>query len=244
MCETEKVKKKIMTNEDRQKIRLYNKRYYANNRDRCNELSRKYYNNHKEEIKKEKRKYYQTHKEERKNYGKKYRQNHKIEKKECNIKYYQNHPEKRKEHYNNQIKYRKEYDLNHRVEINKRQKEYCKTRYKIDARFRLTRIISVAINKSLHGNKKGHHSEDLLGYTVEDLKRHLESQFTEDMDWSNYGLWEIDHRIPISAFNFSSSEHQDFRRCWALSNLQPMWKSENKIKSDKLKESFQPNLAL
>lgn len=75
-----------------------------------------------------------------------------------------------------------------------------------------------------------------LDYTVEELKNHLESKFTEGMSWDNYGYygWHIDHKIPVSYFNFSSPQDIEFKKCWALDNLQPMWWKENLSKHAKL----------
>ena len=62
--------------------------------------------------------------------------------------------------------------------------------------------------------------------------------------WQDYisGILEIDHIIPISAFNFTKPEHIDFKRCWALSNLRLLLKEENRIKSNKMERPFQPAL--
>jgi len=84
----------------------------------------------------------------------------------------------------------------------------------------------------------------LVGFTIKELKKHLEKQFAEGMSWKNYGDWEIDHIIPLSAHNFSDVNHIDFKRAWSLDNLQPMWKIENLQKSNKLEQSFQPSLAI
>ena len=113
-----------------------------------------------------------------------------------------------------------------------------------DPKFRASAATSRLIRRALNGKKNGWHWEALTGYTRADLVRHLEKQFTEGMSWDNYGEWQIDHRVPISVFNFTSPEHEDFKRCWALKNLQPMWASENKSKSAKLEKHFQPRLAL
>jgi len=112
--------------------------------------------------------------------------------------------------------------------------------------FRLSLNISRGIWQSLKGSKNGEHWELLTGYTLGDLKKHLEKQFTKRMVWSNYGRtgWHIDHIIPINVFNFEKPEHEDFKRCWALKNLQPMWAKENILKSNKLTKHFQPTLAL
>jgi hypothetical protein len=105
--------------------------------------------------------------------------------------------------------------------------------------------ISSRMRKSLHGLKSGQHWESLVGFTVDQLKTHLEKLFKKGMDWSNYGsCWHIDHKIPLSAFNFETPEDIDFKKAWALSNLQPLWANENTVKKDKLIHPFQPSLCI
>lgn len=90
------------------------------------------------------------------------------------------------------------------------------------------------MRKSLNGLKDGMSWTKLVDYDLIDLKNHLEKQFTEGMSWDNYGEWHIDHKIPISKFNITSVEDDDFKKCWALDNLQPLWGLDNIKKSDKL----------
>ncbi len=88
---------------------------------------------------------------------------------------------------------------------------------------------------SLKGKKHGRHWEDLVGYTVAELRTHLESLFQPGMSWDNYGRdgWHVDHIRPVSSFTFSGADCQEFKECWALSNLQPLWADENVRKSNK-----------
>jgi hypothetical protein len=74
----------------------------------------------------------------------------------------------------------------------------------------------------------------VLGYTFEELKTHLESLFTEGMTWDKLmgGEIEIDHILPRSSFYYETIEDRDFKDCWALSNLQPMWRKDNRAKAD------------
>lgn len=112
---------------------------------------------------------------------------------------------------------------------------------------RLDDAMARGVHRGLvHGAKSGRRTFDLLGYTVNELMDHLEKQFTDGMSWSNYGKggWEIDHVIPRSAFNYETPQDIDFMRCWALSNLQPLWCSENRAKRNKLEKPFQPSLSL
>ena len=106
--------------------------------------------------------------------------------------------------------------------------------------------IGDAIRTSLYGKKNGHHWESLVGYTAEQLKKHLEKNFTEGMTWELFlkGKIHIDHKIPIAVFNFKKPEDLDFKRCWALSNLQPLWAIDNHKKHAKLNKPFQPSLLI
>jgi len=60
------------------------------------------------------------------------------------------------------------------------------------------------------------------------------------MTWDNYGRngWHIDHIIPISFFEFKSVNDTEFKYCWNLNNLQPLWESENISKGNKLIYNF------
>ena len=107
---------------------------------------------------------------------------------------------------------------------------------------RINHSISSGINRALKRKKNGRQWESLVGYTLNDLMKHLESQFEDWMTWNNYGEWEIEHIIPKDAFNFSKPEDIDFKRCWALENLQPMEAKENREKSNKIDGEFQPAL--
>lgn len=109
---------------------------------------------------------------------------------------------------------------------------------------RLNNIMSSGICRSLDKGKAGRHWESLVDYTVDKLKRHLERQFLPGMSWDNYGQWHIDHIIPISVHNYISPDDIDFKRCWSLHNLQPLWATENMIKKDRLIKPFQPALAI
>jgi len=73
-----------------------------------------------------------------------------------------------------------------------------------------------------------------LGYTLDELKWHIEKQFVRGMSWDNAGEWHIDHIIPLSSFRFSSTEDEEFLAAWALTNLRPMWALDNQRKSNKI----------
>lgn len=112
---------------------------------------------------------------------------------------------------------------------------------------RIDRSMSGGIYKSITEGSKARRSwESLVGYTAAELMAHLERQFLPGMTWGNYGRggWHIDHVIPRSAFNYETPEDIDFKRCWALENLQPLWEFDNLSKGAKLDAPFQPSLAI
>jgi len=138
------------------------------------------------------------------------------------------------------------YYLNNKDKIRDYQRDWAREQRKNNPKYRVNSSISSSIRKSILGNKSGRRWEILVGYTINELILHIESLFTDGMNWDNYGKggWEIDHEIPISVFNFTHPEDIDFKRCWALDNLQPLWKLDNMRKHNKIEKDFQPSLAL
>jgi len=153
-------------------------------------------------------------------------------------KWYYNHKEKRKE-------YITQWEKDHPLEAKERLKKYGLKR-RNDSKYNLSHSVSSAVYRSLkNGTKAGRRWEDLIGFTVDQLRMHLEKRFKSGMTWENYGMvWEIDHKIPVAAFNFERPDDIDFRLCWSLKNLQPLGVSENRSKHDKVEIPFQPALAM
>lgn len=69
--------------------------------------------------------------------------------------------------------------------------------------------------------------ESLLGYSIAQLKVHLERQFVPGMSWAGYGKegWHIDHILPRKCFDLTSVE--GVQAYWSLSNLRPVAAREN-----------------
>lgn len=122
-----------------------------------------------------------------------------------------------------------------------------KIRYNNDPKFNAKERMRRQINKAqkrdgvadlIRGaiNRGGESSrvECLLGYTISDLMRHIEAGFSSGMTWQkfNQGLIHIDHIQPQCSFDLS--DHSQWRRCWSLSNLQPLWWRDNLRKGGKL----------
>lgn len=92
---------------------------------------------------------------------------------------------------------------------------------------KLSNAMRVGVHRSLTKGKMGKRTFGILGYTVSELKVHLERQFLPGMSWDNYGEWHVDHIVPVSSFQYESYDDPDFKACWALTNLRPLWSKDN-----------------
>ena len=108
-------------------------------------------------------------------------------------------------------------------------------RYHEDLSFRISVNYRTRIRKALRKHHKAQSTIALIGCTIEELKLHLESKFSEGMSWGNYGFygWHIDHVIPCDSFDLSKPEEQT--KCFHYSNLQPLWMHDNMSKHNKIR---------
>jgi len=136
--------------------------------------------------------------------------------------------------------YNKEYRLEDKEKTKERDKKYHINRRENNLSYNLNGRMKTAIRIALKHNKAGRHWEDLVGYSRQELKQHLEKQFIEGMTWELFmqGKIHIDHYIPQSVYSFTTAEEQDFKNCWGLKNLQPLWASDNLSKHNSLPADF------
>lgn len=120
-----------------------------------------------------------------------------------------------------------------RKRINQYFRQYFRQLRKESPKFRLDDNMRVAIYLSLKGKKAGRKWQELVGYNLKELMKHLENQFDKEMKWENYGrYWHLDHIRPKSLFKYISPEDSEFKECWSLKNLQPLEKIANLRKSN------------
>lgn len=124
-------------------------------------------------------------------------------------------------------------------------REWQKRRELEDVSFRLKRRVSALIRNSLH--KQGARFQEVLGYSPNDLRCHLEALFEPWMTWSNWGTytvawddgdistwtWQIDHIVPVDSFQYKDFNDAAFKQCWSLDNLRPLSAKENLLKGSK-----------
>ena len=227
-----------LRNECKECTKIRVKKYNATHRKSIKETKKEYRINHLKKIKAADKQYYIENKEQIKAYKKTwYLKNSERIKYKLKKYYIENQEEI--------LAIRRKYQSDNLTRAREIQNK-ASTKRRKTLKGKLSGLMGTRINNSLvRGYKASRHWETLVGYTIAQLKRHLEKQFTNGMTWENYGhYWHIDHIVPISAFNFEKPEDMDFKHCWALSNLQPLEANKNLRKNARLEKPFQPSLQL
>lgn len=107
----------------------------------------------------------------------------------------------------------------------------------------INRIIS-NVRKRLRDVMKGKRNAlNVVGCTRKQLQQHLQSQFTKDMHWNNYGTyWHVDHIVPVSHFDLNNPEHRKLVHHYT--NLRPMEAMANMVRGNKIERPLQICLPL
>lgn len=176
-------------------------------------------------------------------YSKAYRQRHPQRRKSSSQKYRETHREQIK----SQVAARIARDPEKYMESCRRNAKKSRERFRIkngvcyatarrkrdlvfDLAARVRTRIVVALNRKRAN--KATRSLALIGCNADQLKSHIESLFLPGMGWSNRSEWHVDHIIPIAAFDIRKPSEQ--RKAFHFTNLQPLWKRDNLVKSSKV----------
>jgi hypothetical protein len=122
------------------------------------------------------------------------------------------------------------YYANH--DENKRKRaEYARKRYyeyKDTPEFKLRQIMRNVISRIARKtkSKKSRKTNEYLGCTFQEARTWIERQFTRGMAWDNHGQWEIHHKIPLAEWDLT--DPQQMVRATHFTNLQPLWRHENR----------------
>ena len=78
----------------------------------------------------------------------------------------------------------------------------------------------------------------LLGCTMAEFIKHIESLWTDGMTWGNWTRdgWHIDHIVPLSAFDLADAEQ--IKAACHYTNLRPLWATDNLQKGAKVDASI------
>ena len=146
-----------------------------------------------------------------------------------NRKWAEEHPEEMRA-------YKKKWSDKDSKENPDRIRAYAAKRRKDDIQVRIKESLRSRLNVSIKEGFKGGSAVRDLGLSIEEFKIYLEVKFHPGMTWENwgkgFGCWNIDHIIPLSAFDLTNRQHVVLA-CYYL-NLQPLWFEDNMAKGDRL----------
>ncbi|KKK87966.1 hypothetical protein LCGC14_2747930, partial [marine sediment metagenome] len=219
----ENAKKKEWCNNNRDKVKQANRKNYQRNADKNRDYAKKYYSENKEA----RIKYRVEHYEENRENLLKTAKAHRLENRDIYIKKYnerKSDPELLKE----DIAKRNEYRKSHLEDHNRRAREYNKRKMKTDINYVIKRRLRGSIGIALFRNsqKKDTKTSDMLGCRIQEAICYLNEQ-GYDIE-----LHDIDHIIPIRRFDLTQELHR--RVAFNFKNMQPLEKSINRSKQDKL----------
>lgn len=228
----DKEKKKSYPSQDKLKIKKYlAEKYIEQKEERSNYAKEKYIESKVERLIKAKV-YYEKTKESKAEYDKAYRKRNKAKIAEYKKQWAINNVEqvfsKQKEYRENnaeKLLFKKsQYAKNNRPKINARKSVYEKQRRAKDPLFRLTKNTRKMVSRYML-NGKCMRTQEIIGCTYEELKLHIEQQFTEGMNWDNYGIngWHVDHIKPLAM----ASTEEEIILSNHYTNLQPLWCLDN-----------------
>ena len=203
---------------------------------------KEYYKKNSEKIKLRAKRYKENNKEKYRLSNKRWRENNKEKKNETDRLYRLNHPEivkkwrqVNKEYINkyNEMWYLKNQERRREYRIRNRERARIMERKRLENPLvRMTSTLRTRVGIALRKNQKCTNTMNLVGCSKERLLNHLESQFDDEMNWTNYGKWHVDHINPCKAFNLTEPEEQ--KKCFNYTNLQPLWAEINLKKNAKI----------
>ena len=113
-------------------------------------------------------------------------------------------------------------------------KKWQKKQFESHSNYALAHLLRTRLNTALKGNYKAGSAVADLGCTIEEFRKHIESQFLPGMNWNNRGRWgeswHIDHVKPLAHFDLT--DRRQFVEACNYKNMQPMWCVDNNVKAD------------
>jgi len=225
--ERQKAYKKAYREDNKDKISKQNKAYKKDNKDKISKQTKAYKKDNKDKIKEQRNAYLEANRDKVKEQKKVYYESNKDKVSVQNKDYKKNNKDKIS--VQNKI-----YCETNREKLRFQKNNYSKNRKKTDIQFKLSCNLRARLHSAINRNYKAGSAVKDLGCTIDELKTYLESKFQSGMSWDNWKMdgWHIDHIKPLTSFDLTD-RNQLLEACH-YTNLQPLWATDNLIKSDKI----------
>jgi hypothetical protein len=112
--------------------------------------------------------------------------------------------------------------------LTEQKTEWCKKESQTNINYRLKKSLASRLRTVLIKNDS---TMNYIGCNILYLREWFEYNFTDEMNWDNYGsYWSIDHIIPVCKFDLTVEDEK--LKCWNWSNLMPVTVKFNSSKKD------------
>ena len=221
---------------------FYSNTYYNHDRLKSNFMGQKKLYRTPDELRKRSRAYYKKwyglNREKQIATSKSYCLANKDKRKATSKAYYENNKDKikatRKVYLANNVDKIKARHKAYRAANLDKLNAYSNNRLKTNIQFKLSLTLRSRLHSALKSNQKTGSAVKDLGCTINEFKIYLESKFQFGMTWDNWTTdgWHIDHIKPLASFDLT--DRKQLLEACHYTNLQPLWATDNLIKSDKL----------
>ena len=102
--------------------------------------------------------------------------------------------------------------------LTEQKNEWCKNQSNNNVNYRLKKSLAARLRNVINKNDS---TMNYIGCNIQYLREWFEYNFTDEMNWDNYGsYWSIDHIIPVCKFNLT--DENENLKCWNWTNLMPV----------------------
>ncbi len=114
--------------------------------------------------------------------------------------------------------------------LREQKTQWCKNEHDTNLNYRIKKSLAARLRAVLTKNTS---TMNYIGCNIQYFREWLEYNFTDEMNWENYGqLWSIDHIIPVHKFNLA--EENEKLQCWNWTNMMPVTIKYNSSKKNNI----------
>ncbi len=112
--------------------------------------------------------------------------------------------------------------------LTEQKTEWCRNQHNTNMNYRIKKSLAARLRCVLTKNTS---TMNYIGCNIQYFREWLEYNFTEYMNWDNYGTyWSIDHIIPVCKYDLTNEDEK--LKCWNWSNMMPVTINYNSSKKN------------
>ena len=112
--------------------------------------------------------------------------------------------------------------------LKEQKAEWCKNERNTNINYRIKKSLAARLRNVL---EKKDTTMNYIGCNIQYLREWFEYNFTDEMNWDNYGsYWSIDHIVPVCNFDLTIEDEK--LKCWNWSNMMPVTVKYNSSKKN------------